>query len=93
MEEFMRVRVAIDTLIDGTKAAIQNKAQSESMAQLEQARGLIVELKQMATSEQEYMVAKRETAIAHLMLNAAKIKKQPIKKRMAKEVLVLPSVI
>jgi len=93
MEEFMRVRVAIDSLIDGTKLSIQNKSLSESMAQLEQARVLIEELKQMSTSDQAFIVAKRETTIANLTFNAGRIKKRPVKKKSAKETSVQPSVL
>src|SRR5574340_451221 len=93
MEEFLRVRVAIDSLIDGTKLSIQNKALAESMAQLEQARALILELKQMSTSEEDYIVAKRETAIEYLAINANKIKKQPIKKKSAKEPLAQQAIM
>jgi hypothetical protein len=93
MQEFLRVRVAIDTLIDGAKLSIQNKSLSESMEQLEQARTLIQELKQMSTTEQAAIVAKRETTIANLTINAGKIKKPPVKKRAAKETVVQPSAI
>lgn len=93
MEEFMRVRAEIDSLIDGAKLSIQSKSLSESMEQLEKARVLIQELKRIAASEQDYIVAKREVAIAHLAINAGKIKKQPVRKSTAKEILVLPSVI
>ena len=74
MQEFLRIRVAIDSLIDGTKASIQKKSLSESIEQLEQARGLIQQLKQMSTSDQAAIVAKRETTIESLTINAGKIK-------------------
>ena len=77
MQEFVRVRVAIDSLIDGTKVSIQKKSISESMEQIEQARGLIQQLKQMSTSDQAAIVAKRETTIESLTINAGKIK--PVK--------------
>ncbi len=87
MQEFLRVRVAIDSLIDGTKLSIQNKSISESLEQLEQARGLIEQLKQLSTDDQAAFVAKRETTIANLTINAGKIKplKGTSKKRSAKE--------
>ncbi len=75
----MRVRVTIDSLIEGAKASIQGKYLSESMEQLEQARGLVQELKQRSTSDQADIVAKRETIIANLTINAGKIKKPVIK--------------
>ena len=53
MQNFVRTRVAIDSLIDGTKLSIQNKSISESMEQIEQARELIQKLKQMSTSDQD----------------------------------------
>jgi hypothetical protein len=93
MQEFLRVRVAIDSLIEGTKLSIQNKSMSESMEQLEQARGLIQELRQRSTSDQAAIVAKRETTIASLAINAGKIKKIPIKKRSTKETLVQPTAL
>ena len=85
MQEFMRVRVAIDSLIDGTKLSIQNKSLSESMEQIEQARGLIQQLRQMSTTDQAGIVAKRESTIEALMINAGKIKPKPVKKRSTKE--------
>jgi hypothetical protein len=90
MQEFIRVRVAIDSLIDGTKVSIQNKSLSESMEQIEQARGLIQQLRQMSTSDQAAIVAKRETTIESLTINAGKIKPRPIKKRSTKETFVQP---
>ena len=94
MEEFLRVRVAIDSLIDGTKLSILNKSLAESMTQLEQARGLMMELKQRSTSDQAFIVAKRETTIENLMINAGKIRtKQPAKRKSAKETLVHPTAI
>jgi hypothetical protein len=88
MQEFTRVRVAIDSLIDGIKESIKRKSLSESMEQLEQARGLIQELKQMSTTDQAAIVAKRETTIASLTDIAGKLKKPAIKKRSTKETLV-----
>jgi hypothetical protein len=85
MEEFRRVRVAIDSLIDEAKESIQKKSLAGSMEQLEQARGLIQELKQMSTTDQAAIVAKRETTIANLVIIAGKLKKPAIKKRSAKE--------
>ena len=88
MQEFRRVRVAIDALIDETKESIKRKSLSESMEQLEQARGLIQVLKQMSTADQADIVAKRETTIASLTEIAGKLKKPVIKKRSTKEALV-----
>jgi len=88
MQEFRRVRVAIDALIDETKESIKNKALSESMERLEQARGLIEELKQLSTADQADIVAKRETTVASLTDIAGNLKKPVIKKRSAKETLV-----
>ncbi|NTW58727.1 MAG: hypothetical protein HGB21_13320 [Nitrospirae bacterium] len=85
MQEFTRVRAAIDALIDGTKESIKRKSLSESMEQLEQARGLVQELKQMSTTDQAAIVAKRETTVAGLTDIAGKIKTPAIKKRSAKE--------
>jgi len=93
MQEFSRIRVAIDSLIDDTKLSIQNKSVSESMQQLEQARGLIRQLKQMSTSNQAGIVAKRETTVESLTINAGKIKprKTSSKKTSTKEPLAQPS--
>ena len=95
MQEFSRIRVAIDSLIDDTKLSIQNKSVSESMQQLEQARGLIRQLKQMSTSNQADIVAKRETTVESLTINAGKIKprKTSSKKTSTKEPLVQPSTL
>ena len=87
MQEFRRVRGAIDSLIDGIKESIKNKSLAGSLEQLEQARGLIQELKQMATADQAAFVAKREATIADLTEIAGKLKKPAIKKRSAKETL------
>jgi len=86
MEEFRRVRVAIDSLIDRTKESIKRKSLSESMEPLEQARGLI-QVKQMSTTDQAAFVAKRETTIASLTDIAGNLKKPVIKKRSTKEAL------
>jgi hypothetical protein len=80
MQEFLRVRVAIDSLIDDVKLSIQQKLISDSMEQIGQARQLIQELKQMSTSDQTAIVAKRESTIEGLAVNAGKIKKGPSKK-------------
>ena len=88
MQEFLRVRVAIDSLIDGIKESIQKKSLSGSMEQLEQARGLVQDLRQMSTADQAAFVAKRETTIASLADIAGKLKKPAIKKRSTKETLV-----
>src|SRR5512140_2587618 len=85
MQEFRRVRGAIDSLIDETKESIKMKSFSESMVQLEQARGLIQELKQLSNADQAAIVAKRESTIAGLTDIAGKLKKPAIKKRSAKE--------
>ena len=91
MQNFLRTRVAIDSLIDGTKLSIQNKSLSESMEQIEQARELIQKLKQMSTSDQTAIVARRESTIEDLAIIAAnKLKKIPSKKGRTKGVLVLP---
>ena len=91
MQEFLRIRVAIDSLIDGTKVSIQRKAISESMAQIEQARGLIQQLKQMSTSDQTAIVARRESTIEDLAIIAAdKLKKVPLKKARMRGTLVQP---
>ena len=87
MQEFTRVRAAIDSLIDGIKESIKRKSRSESMEQLEQARGLVQELQQMSTTDQAAIVAKRETTIASLTDIAGNLKKPAIKKRSTKEAL------
>ena len=87
MQEFRRVRGAIDSLIDGTKESIKRKSRSESMEQLEQARGLVQVLKRMSVTHQAAIVAKRETTIASLTEIAGNLKKPAIKKRSAKETL------
>jgi hypothetical protein len=92
MQNFLRTRVAIDSLIDGTKLSIQNKSMSASMGQIEQARELIQKLKQMSTSEQTGIVAKRESTIEGLAIVAGKLKKVPTKKGRTKETLVQPLV-
>jgi len=83
VHEFTRVRGAIDSLIDGIKESIKGKPRSESMEQLEQARGLIQELRQMATADQAAFVAKRETTIANLTDIAGNLKIPAIKKKSA----------
>ena len=88
MQEFTRVRAAIDSLIDGIKESIKRKSRSESMEQLEQARGLVQELQQMSTTDQAAIVAKRETTIASLTDIAGNLKKPAIKKRSTKVTLV-----
>lgn len=85
MQEFRRVRVAIDSLIDEAKESIQKKSLSESMEQLERARGLIQELKQMSTADQAAIVARRETTVASLTDIAGNLKKPVVKKRKTKE--------
>jgi hypothetical protein len=88
MQEFRRVRVAIDSLIDNIKESIKMKCLSGSTEQLEQARGLIQVLRQMSTTDQADIVAKRETTIASLTDIAGNLKKPAIKKRSTKETLV-----
>jgi hypothetical protein len=91
MQNFIRTRVAIDSLIDGTKLSIQNKAISESMEQIERMRELIQKLKQMSTSDQTAIVARRESTIEDLAIIAAnKLKKAPRKKANTKGILVQP---
>jgi NAD-dependent DNA ligase len=91
MQNFILTRVAIDSLIDGTKLSIQNKSISESMAQIEQARELIQKLKQMSTSDQTAIVARRESTIEDLaIITAGKLKKVPRKKANTKGTLVQP---
>jgi hypothetical protein len=87
MQEFRRVRVAIDSLIDETKESIKRKSLSESMEHLEQASGLIQVLKQMSTTDQADIVAKRETTIASLTDIAGNLKKPAIKKISTKATL------
>ena len=88
MQEFLRTRVVIDSLIDGTKISIQNKFLAESMVQIEEARGLIQKLKQLSTNDQTAIVAKRESTIEALAVNAGKIKKGSAKKTAAKKTSV-----
>jgi hypothetical protein len=91
MQNFIRTRVAIDSLIDGTKLSIQNKSISESMEQIERMRELIQQLKQMSTSDQTAIVARRESTIEDLAIIAAnKLKKAPRKKANTKGILVQP---
>ena len=90
MQNFLRTRVAIDSLIEGTKLSIQKKSLSGSMAQIEQARELIQKLRQMSTSDQTAIVVKRESTIEGLAIAAGKLKKEPRKKASTKETLVQP---
>ena len=87
MQKFIQVRVAIDSLIDETKESIKMKSLSESMEKLEQARGLIQELKQMSTIEQATIVFKREMTIAGLADIAGNLKKPAVKKKSMKKTL------
>jgi organic radical activating enzyme len=75
-------------MIDKIKESIKMKCLSETTEQLEQACGLIQELKQMSTADQADIVAKRETTIARLTDIARDLKKPVIKKRSKKETLV-----
>jgi len=93
MQEFRRVRVAIDSLIDETKESIKRKSLSESMEQLEQARGLIQVLRQMSTIDQAAIVAKRESTVASLTDIAGKLKKPALKKRNTKEPAVQVAIL
>jgi hypothetical protein len=90
MQEFLRVRVAIDSLIEGTKLSIQLKSVSDSMEQIGKARLLIQELKQMSRRDQAAIVAKRESTIEDLAVIAGKIKNGPSKKGNAKGKLAPP---
>jgi hypothetical protein len=90
MRDFLRIRVAIDSLIDGTKLSIQQKSLTDSMGQIEQARVLVQKLQQMSTSDQDAIVAKRRSTIEALAVNAAKLKDGPRKKGNTKGMLVLP---
>ncbi|MHB8844015.1 MAG: hypothetical protein ACYC7L_04640 [Nitrospirota bacterium] len=85
MQEFVRVRGAIDSLIDETKVSIKMKSISESLEKLERARGLIQELKQLSTTHQAAIVAKRESTIADLTEIAGNLKKPAVKKKRTKE--------
>jgi hypothetical protein len=93
MQEFMRVRAAIDSLIDGIKVSIKMKSTSEAMEQLEQARGLIRELKQMSTADQAAIVTKRETTIESLADIAGNLKKPTVRKRKTKETSVQAAIL
>jgi hypothetical protein len=90
MQNFLRIRVEIDSLIDGTKLSIQQKSVSNSMEQIEQARELVQKLKQMSTNDQVAIVAKRESTIEALAVNAGKLKNGPSKKGNTKGKLVQP---
>jgi hypothetical protein len=90
MRDFLRIRVAIDSLIDGTKLSIQQKSLTDSMGQIEQARVLVQKLQQMSTSDQDAIVAKRRSTIEALAVNAAKLKAGSRKKANTKGMLVLP---
>jgi hypothetical protein len=91
MQNFLRTRDAIDSLIGGTKLSIQNKSMSESMEQIEKARELIQKLKQMSTSDQAAFVARRESTIEDLaIITAGKLKKALSKKGRTKGTSVLP---
>ena len=91
MQDFLRIRGAIDSLIDGTKLSIQQKSVADSMGQIEQARELVQKLQQLSTSDQYAIVAKRKSTIEALAVNAGKLKIGPRKKDSAKGKLVLPS--
>ena len=90
MQNFLRTRVAIDSLIDETKLSIKMKYMSASMGQIEKARELVQQLKQMSTSDQTAIVAKRESTIEDLAIIAGKLKKEPRKKTSTKAALVQP---
>ena len=93
MQKFLRVRAAIDSLIDGTKESIKMKSHSESMEKLERARGLLQELKEMSTTEQAAIVFKREMTIAGLTDIAGNLKKPAVKKRGMKKTLELAATL
>jgi hypothetical protein len=86
MQEFLRIRVAIDSLIDQTKLSIKEKSIPDSMQQIDQARELIQKLKQISTSDQDTIVAKRESTIEALAINAGLIKKGSSKKKTKEKV-------
>ena len=88
MRDFLRVRAAIDSLIDGTKVSIQEKSIADSMAQIEKARELVQKLQEMSNSDQGAIVAKRISTIEALAVNAGKLKPGPRKKASTKEKLV-----
>jgi hypothetical protein len=90
MQNFLRIRVAIDSLIDETKLSIQQKSVADSMEQIERARELVQKLQQLSTSDQEAIVAKRKATIEALAENAGKLKAPPRKKGDLKGKLVLP---
>jgi len=60
------------------------------MAQIEQARELIQKLKQISTSDQTAIVARRESTIEGLAMKAGKLKKVPCKKASTKGQFVQP---
>ncbi len=63
---------------------------SESMEQIQQARELIQKLKQISTSDQAAIVARRESTIEDLaIITAGKLKKVPSKKGRTKGPVVL----
>lgn len=72
--------------------AIQQKSASHSMEQIEQARELVQKLKQMSTNDQFTIVAKRESTIEALAVNAGKLKTVPSKKGNTRGKLVQPLV-
>jgi hypothetical protein len=90
MQNFLRIRVAIDSLIDETKLSIQQKSVADSMGQIERARELVQKLQEMSTSDQDAIVAKRKSTIEALAVNAGKLKAGPRKKGDIKGKLVLP---
>jgi len=90
MQNFLRTRVAIDALIDGTKLSILSKSMTASLEQIEQARDLIQKLKQMATIDQTAIVVKRESTIEGLAIVAGKLKKEPRKKASPKVMVAQP---
>jgi hypothetical protein len=66
IEEFKQMREAIDSLIDEAKLWIQKKSNTESMERIESASELLQKLKQMATNEQLWSVARRESTLKAL---------------------------
>jgi hypothetical protein len=85
MRDFLRIRAAIDSLIDGTKLSIQEKSVADSMGQIERARELVQKLQQMSTRDQDAIVAKRISTIEALAVNVGKLKPAPRKKASTKE--------
>lgn len=67
MQEFIQLRQAIDTLIEDAKACLQKKSNSDALERIEHALLLLPKLKEIATSEQLEIVAKRASILDALM--------------------------